>query len=201
MAIELPPLPFEATALAPHMSDETLGFHHGKHHRAYVTRTNELIAGTDLDKADLETIVRTAKSKGEQLLFNQSAQVWNHNFFWESLSPDGGGEPDGKIAELIQRDFGGLDAFKAKFKDEGVRHFASGWAWLVVKDGKLAVTSHHDADTPIVHDGVTPILTCDVWEHAYYLDYQNLRADFLQTFLDKLVNWKFANKNLQAAGL
>jgi Fe-Mn family superoxide dismutase len=195
MTVELPPLPFDPAALEPHMSRKTLEFHHGKHHKAYVETTNKLIAGTDLEKADLATIVRTAHKKGDKKLFNASAQAWNHTFFWNCLSPSGG-EIDGAIADRLKQDLGDIAKFKEAFKKEATEHFASGWAWLVVKDGKLAVTSYHDADTPLVHEGVTPLLTCDVWEHAYYLDYQNERPKFIDTFLNHLANWRFAEKNL-----
>jgi Fe-Mn family superoxide dismutase len=197
VAIELPPLPYEPHELEPHVSADTLGFHHGKHHKAYVDRTNQLIAGTDLENADLETIIVRAREKGEQTLLNQSGQVWNHSFFWRCMTPEKL-QPEGQLAELIQRDFGGLDAFKDAFKKEGVGHFASGWAWLVLKDGKLVVTSYHDGDSPVGR-GVTPLLTCDVWEHAYYLDYQNDRGGFLDAFLNNLVNWKFAARQLEQA--
>lgn len=200
MAIELPALPYGVTALEPHMSARTFEFHHGKHHKAYVDNTNAAIAGTDLERADLPTIVRTAKSRGDRKLFNNSAQVWNHNFFWNSISPQGGGAPQGKVAALIDRDLGGLQGFKTAFKAEATGHFAAGWAWLVLQSGKLVITSYHDADTPIVHEGVTPLLTCDVWEHAYYLDYQNARPKFIDVFLENLVNWNFVAANLQESG-
>ncbi|MFC3080111.1 superoxide dismutase [Phenylobacterium terrae] len=197
MAIQLPPLPYEPHELEPHVSADTLGFHHGKHHKAYVDKTNQLIAGTDLENADLETIIVRARQKGDQTLLNQSGQVWNHDFFWRCMTPEKA-QPEGRLAEMIQRDFGGLDGFKDAFKKEGVGHFASGWAWLVVKDGKLVVTSYHDGDAPVGKD-VQPLLTCDVWEHAYYLDYQNDRAGFLDAFLNHLANWKFAARMLEKA--
>ena len=199
MALTHAPLPFAIDALEPHMSARTFEFHHGKHHKTYIDNTNKMIADTDLEDADLVTIVKAAKEKGNKGLFNNSAQAWNHDFFWQSLSPNGGGKPEGKIAEYIERDFGSLDSFREKFKAEAVGHFASGWGWLILKDGKLEVTSYHDADTPIVRDGVTPLITVDVWEHAYYLDHQNLRPRFLDTFLDHLVNWEGAEEKLQAA--
>ena len=197
MKVELPPLPFDLAALEPHMSRKTLEFHHGKHHKKYVETTQELIAGTDLEKADLETIVRSAHQKGDKKLFNNAAQAWNHAFFWNCLSPSGGDAPQGPLADRIKTDLNGVDTFKEAFKKEATEHFASGWAWLVVKGGKLAVTTYHDADTPLVHEGVTPLLTCDVWEHAYYLDYQNERPKFIDSFLSKLANWRFAEKNLK----
>lgn len=189
MTIELAPLPFAKDALEPHMSVRTFDFHHGKHHKAYVDRTNALIAGTPLEKQDLPAIVRAAKADGNTGLFNASAQAWNHTFFWEGLKPGGGGDPSGALADAIKKDFGDFAAFRKAFTTEATGHFASGWAWLVLKDGKLAVQGYHDADTPLAHEGVTPLLTLDVWEHAYYLDYQNARPAFVEAFFDHLVNW------------
>lgn len=195
MAITLPDLPYARDALAPHMSADTLGFHHGKHHKAYVDKTNELISGKDLDKDPLEEIVRRA-ARADQVLFNNAAQSWNHIFFWRSMKPNGGGAPKGEIASLIDKQFGGYDDFKTKFSDAGKTQFGSGWAWLVAKDGKLDVRKTANADLPWLEAGIVPLLTMDVWEHAYYLDYQNRRPDYITTFLDKLVNWDFANENL-----
>lgn len=197
MSVIQAPLPYETNALEPHMSARTFEFHYGKHHKAYVDNTNAAIKGTPLEKADLETIIKSAKESGDKKLFNNAAQAWNHDFFWQSMTPKSG-EPTGKLAEWLKRDFGDVDQFKEKFKAEAVGHFASGWAWLVLDNGKLKVTSFHDADTPIVH-GVVPLLTADVWEHAYYLDYQNARASFLDAFLNKLANWKGANEKLESA--
>ncbi|MFC3711469.1 superoxide dismutase [Sphingoaurantiacus capsulatus] len=199
MAITLPPLPFAYDALEPHMSKRTLEFHHDKHHKAYVDKTNELIAGTELADADLETIVKKAKADGDEKLFNQSGQVWNHNFLWQSLRPEGGAGPSGDLAEMIEDAFDGADGFAKTFKEEAVGHFASGWAWLVLGADKLEVISTHDADTALVHDGKVPLIVLDVWEHAYYLDYQHKRPDFVDTFLSKLINWDFAAENLAAA--
>lgn len=196
MTISLPALPYALDALEPHMSKRTLEFHHGKHHKAYVDNTVAAIKGTPLENADLSTIIRTAKASGNAKLFNNSAQAWNHTFFWQSMKPNGGGLPKGELASWIERDFGDFDAFKKKFSAEAIGHFASGWAWLVVKGGKLEITSYHDADTPIAHSGITPILTADVWEHAYYLDYQNARGIFIDGFLNHLVNWEAANERL-----
>ena len=195
MAVALPPLPYDKTALEPHVSARTLEFHHDKHHAAYVKKTNELIAGTPLESAGLEDIVRKAKDDGNGKLFNQSAQVWNHNFQWRSYSPSGGGAPSGELKDRLDRDLGGLDAFAESFKKEATEHFASGWAWLVLDGEALKVASYHDADTPLVH-GVVPLVTLDLWEHAYYLDYQNLRPDYVGAFLSKLINWEFAAANL-----
>lgn len=199
MAIELPDLPYSKSALAPHVSKETLEFHHGKHHAAYVDKTNAAIKGTPLDDASLEEIVRAAADKGDQGLFNNAAQSWNHTFYWNSMAPDGGGQPKGDIAAAIKDAFGDYDGFKKAFADAGATQFGSGWAWLVVKNGKLEVRKTANAETPLTDAGATPLLTMDVWEHAYYLDYQNKRPDYISTFLDKLVNWDFVNANLSKA--
>ncbi len=199
MAIQLPELPYEMTALEPHISADTLSFHWGKHHRAYVEKTNELIAGTELENAELEQIILRAREQRDQALLNQAGQAWNHDFFWRCMTPEAG-RPEGRIAELLQRDLGGLDGFKTAFKEEGVGHFASGWAWLVLKGGKLEVVSLHDGEPPVGLD-MTPLLTCDLWEHAYYLDYQNERPAFLDAFLNHLINWRFVERQLDRAGL
>ncbi|MBP5856117.1 superoxide dismutase [Marivibrio halodurans] len=198
MAIELPDLPYDKSALAPHISADTLTFHHDKHHNAYVTKTNELITGTELSDASIEEIAQAAHDKGDQGLFNQSAQVWNHTFYWNSMSPNGGGAPTGDIADKIKEDFGSFEEFANAFKNAGATQFGSGWAWLVLDGGKLTVEKTLNADTPLVH-GKTPLITMDVWEHAYYLDYQNRRPDYMGAFLEHLINWDFANKNLKAA--
>jgi Fe-Mn family superoxide dismutase len=199
MPIELPSLPYAVDALEPHISRTTLEIHHGRHHRAYVEKAQALVAGTPLAKASLEDIIaKTAGKKAKAALFNNAAQAWNHTFYWNSLSPQGGGAPKGAIAGLIDRDLGGPAAFADAFKAAAVGQFGSGWAWLVLDGGKLAITTTGNADTPLAH-GQVPLLTADVWEHAYYLDYQNRRPDYLATFLGKLVNWSFANANLQRA--
>ncbi len=191
MAIELPALPYEKNALEPHISAETLEYHYGKHHQAYVTKLNELLPGTELEGKDLEEIVR--RSTG--VMFNQAAQVWNHTFYWHCLSPNGGGEPAGRLGEAIQRDFGSFADFRKKFTDTAIATFGSGWAWLVQKpDGKLDIVSTPNAETPLTTDN-TPLMTCDVWEHAYYIDYRNARPDYLEAFW-KLVNWEFAESRL-----
>lgn len=196
MAIELPVLPYEASALEPFISANTLGFHHGKHHQTYVTNTNNLIKGTDLEDASLEKIVLSAANNAEKVgLFNNAAQVWNHTFYWKSMKKGGGGAPTGAIAKKINEDFGSYEAFAEAFKNAGLTQFGSGWAWLVLKDGKLQIMKTANGDTPMAH-GFIAILTVDVWEHAYYLDYQNKRADYLDVFLKNLVNWDFANANL-----
>ena len=195
MAFELPPLPFEKDALEPHISKETLEYHHGKHHNAYVTKLNDLSKGTDDEGKSLEEIIQSAKGG----LFNQAAQVWNHTFYWHSMKPGGGGKPSGTIAKKIDEDFGSYEDFAKEFKAAGGGQFGSGWAWLVLKDGKLGIRKTPNAETPVTEDGATPLLTMDVWEHAYYLDYQNARPDYMQAFLDNLINWDFVNQNLADA--
>ena len=194
MKLELPDLPFAANALEPHMSAETLGFHHGKHHKTYVTKGNELLADAGVDADNLEDLVRASAKVGGPL-FNNVAQVYNHNFFWNSLKPAGGGAPSGAIADKINADFGSYDDFKKEFTAGGVGQFGSGWVWLVLDGGKLKIAKTPNAETPLT-TSAKPILVCDVWEHAYYLDYQNRRPDFLAAFLENLVNWDFANANL-----
>jgi Fe-Mn family superoxide dismutase len=202
MSFQLPDLPFAKDALAPHMSAETLDYHHGKHHRAYVNTTNELIAQKpELGGASLVQVVREAQRAGETKLFNNAAQLWNHSFFWQCLAPAQGQKPEGKLAHLIDDAFGSADAMLAKLKDEAVAHFASGWAWLVLDRGTLRVTSLHDADTPIAHDGMVPLFTLDVWEHAYYIDYRNARPKFADAVLSNIVNWEFVGMNLDGSGL
>jgi len=192
MAIELPPLPWAPDALAPHISKETIDFHYGKHHQAYVTKTNELIANTANAGKSLEEIVKAAQGP----LFNNSAQVWNHTFYWNSLKPQGGGQPTGAIANAIKESFGGYDQFRKEFTEAAISQFGSGWAWLVKDGGKLKIVKTPNAETPLT-TAAKPIITADVWEHAYYIDYRNARPKYLDTFLDHLLNWDFANKNFQ----
>ncbi len=194
MAITLPELPFAQNALEPHISANTLSFHHGKHHNAYVTNLNKLIIGTQFENASLDEIV----AKSDAGIFNNAAQVWNHTFYWHSMKPNGGGKPSGELAKKIDADFGSFDKFKEEFANAAATQFGSGWAWLVLENGKLKVTKTPNADTPSRH-GQTAILTIDVWEHAYYLDFQNRRPDYVQTFLNSLANWEFAAKNFAAA--
>jgi len=202
MAFVLPPLPFAEDALAPYMSAETLQYHHGKHHKAYVNKTNELIQSEQgLNGASILQVVREAKKNGDNKLFNNSAQLWNHSFFWQCLAPAKGQKPDGKLAHLIDDAFGNADTMLAKLKEEAVNHFASGWAWLVLDRGALRITSLHDADTPIVHEGMVPLFTLDVWEHAYYIDYRNERPKFADAVLTNIVNWDFVAENLDGRGL
>lgn len=201
MAFTLPELPYLRTALAPHISEETLNFHYGKHHQAYVTNLNGLLAGTPLATASLEDVIMdSAGDKAKAGVFNNSAQVWNHTFYWHSMKPGGGGKPHGKVADLIERDFGGYDNFVKEFKAAGATQFGSGWAWLSYKGGKLVISKTPNAETPLSEAATTPLLTMDVWEHAYYLDFQNRRPDYIDTFLNSLVNWDFANQNLADAG-
>lgn len=197
MAITLPALPYEANALEPYITANTLSFHHGKHHQTYVTNLNNLIQGSELADASLETIIVAVANKPEKVgVFNNAAQVWNHTFYWNSMKKGGGGAPSGAIATKINEDFGSYEAFVDAFKNAGLTQFGSGWAWLVLEGGKLKITKTANADTPLAHDQKA-ILTVDVWEHAYYLDYQNRRADYLDLFLKHLVNWDFANANLK----
>ena len=200
MAFKLPPLPFKNDALEPHMTATTLDFHYGKHHQTYVDKLNEMIKGTEHAKQSLEEIIRATAGRPEKIgIFNNAAQTWNHTFFWNCLHPEGGGEPTGTLKEKIDKDLGGMAKFREAFTQAALTQFGSGWAWLVLDpNGVLKVGKSSNADLPIVHNH-TPILTCDVWEHAYYLDYQNRRPDFVATFLDKLINWEFAQKNLDEA--
>lgn len=197
MAIELPKLPYAKDALAPVISADTLDYHYGKHHQAYVTNLNNLIASAkDFEQKNLEEIIKkSVKDEKAKGIFNNAAQVWNHSFYWQCMKANGGGKPTGKIAELINKDFGSYENFVNELKNVGVKQFGSGWAWLIVDNNKLKITSTGNADTPIAQNQ-KPILTVDVWEHAYYLDYQNRRADYLTAFIEKLINWDFVNKNL-----
>ena len=201
MAFVLPELPFAKDALAPYMSAETLEFHHGKHHRAYVTKTNELI-GTEqsLAGASLAQVVRKAREKGNVKLFNNSAQLWNHSFFWQCLAPAEGQKPTGKLNQLIEEGFGGIEPLLQKLQEEAVNHFSNGWAWLLLDRGSLKIASLHDADTPLVHEGIQPLFTLDVWEHAYYIDYRNERPRFANSVLANIVKWDFVAQNLDGAG-
>ena len=201
MAFQLPDLPFPKDALAPHMSAETLEFHHGKHHRAYVEKTNNLVtAQQGLEGASLIEVIEAAKTRGATKLFNNSAQLWNHSFFWQCLAPAQGQKPGGKLAQLIDASFGTADAMLKKLAEEAENHFSNGWAWLILEGGKLEIRSLHDADTPLVHEGMVPLFTLDVWEHAYYIDYRNERAKFAKTVLSNIVNWDFVAQNLDGEG-
>ncbi|NPU92796.1 MAG: superoxide dismutase [Fe] [Gammaproteobacteria bacterium] len=192
MAFTLPELPYAKDALAPHISAETLEFHHGKHHNAYVTNLNNLIPGTEFEGKSLEDIIKTSSGG----VFNNAAQIWNHTFYWHSLSPKGGGAPKGAVADAITKTWGSFDKFKEEFNKSAVGNFGSSWTWLVKKaDGSLAIVNTSNAGTPITEKGVTPLITVDLWEHAYYIDFRNLRPKYLEAFW-ALVNWDFANANL-----
>jgi len=196
MAITLMPLPYAENALEPHISAETLQTHHGKHHQTYVDKLNAAIEGTALADRDLEAIVLEAKKQGDTKLFNNAAQTWNHGFYWHSLSPEKTA-PNAALTEAINRDFGSLKALNEALSKEAVDHFASGWAWLVVTGGKLKVISTHDAGTPLT-EAVIPLLTIDVWEHAYYIDVKNKRPDYVKAVVDNCLNWDFASRNFDS---
>ena len=192
MAIELPPLPFARDALAPHISAETIDYHYGKHHQTYVTNLNNQIKGTEFENLSLEDIIRKAQGG----MFNNAAQVWNHTFYWNCLKPNGSGEPSGKLADAIKQAFGSFQQFKEQFTQLAIGTFGSGWAWLVQRpDGKLGLVSTSNAGTPLTGTD-RALLTCDVWEHAYYIDYRNARAKYVETFWN-LVNWDFATTQLK----
>lgn len=196
MAIELPKLPFDNKALEPYISARTLEFHHGKHHNAYVEKTNSLIKGTDLEGKAVEAIIqKAAKDPSMTALFNNAAQVWNHSFYWKCMKPGGGGKPSGAVAKKIDADLGGFDKFVEEFKNAAATQFGSGWAWLVLENNRLKITKTSNADTPVAH-GITPLLTIDVWEHAYYLDYQNKRPDYVSAFVEHLIHWDFVNSQM-----
>ena len=192
MAFALPELPYARDALAPHISEETLDFHYGKHHKTYVDKLNGLVEGTDMADKPLEEVVKNADGG----VFNNAAQIWNHTFYWHSLSPNGGGAPEGAIGEAIDASFGSFDSFKEKFTASAVNNFGSGWTWLVQNsDGSLAIVNTSNAETPLTDSSVTPLLTVDVWEHAYYIDYRNARPAYMDAFWN-LVNWEFAAANM-----
>ncbi|HEY8351013.1 MAG TPA: superoxide dismutase [Sphingomonadales bacterium] len=198
MSFTLPDLPYAQNALEPHISAATLETHHGKHHKAYVDNLNKLVAGTPLEGKSLEEVILAAKREDKKAIFNNAAQVWNHTFFWNCLSPNGGGQPTGAIADKINQDLGGYDKFREQLQQAAVGQFGSGWAWLVLDGGKLAVVNTPNAENPLT-EGKTPLLTIDVWEHAYYIDYRNRRPDFVTTVIEHLINWDFVNQNLAKA--
>ena len=200
MAFTLPELPYAKDALAPHISAETLDFHHGKHHAAYVKKANAMLAETGGGERALSEIIRQAKTDGDTKLFNNSAQIWNHSFFWQCLAPAEGQQPDGKLKQLIEAGFGDAETMLKKLEEEAINHFSNGWAWLVLDRGALEIVSLHDADTPLVHDGMVPLFTLDVWEHAYYIDYRNERPKFVSAVLKNIVNWDFVARNLDGGG-
>jgi Fe-Mn family superoxide dismutase len=201
MPFTLPDLPFDRNALGEFMSAETLEFHHGKHHKAYVDKVNAAVGEKGLEGASLSAVIRAATERGEKGLFNNAGQIWNHNFFWQCLAPPDAQRPVGRLAALIEDEFGSTDIMLKALADEAVGHFASGWAWLVLDGGKLRITSLHDGDSPVAHDGMQPLLTVDVWEHAYYIDYRNARPAFVDAVLTNLVNWEFVARNLDGEGI
>lgn len=194
MAFELPALPYAKDALEPHISSETLDFHHGKHHATYVTKLNGLVPGSEFEGKSLEEIVKTSSGG----VFNNAAQIWNHTFYWNCLSPNGGGEATGALGDAINAKWGSFEAFQAELNDKAVNNFGSSWTWLVKNAaGELEIVNTSNAATPLTEEGVTPLLTVDLWEHAYYIDYRNVRPDYLKAFW-ALVNWDFANANFAA---
>jgi len=198
MTFEQPPLPYDFNALEPHMSAKTFEFHYGKHHAAYVTNLNKLVQDTEMADKSLEEVIKASFGDSSKTgIFNNAAQVWNHTFFWNCMKPNGGGQPTGELADRINTAFGSFDKFKEEFKNAAVTQFGSGWAWLVKDGDTLKITKTPNAENPLAH-GQTALLTVDVWEHAYYLDYQNRRPDFVQTVLDNLINWDFVTQNLSA---
>jgi Fe-Mn family superoxide dismutase len=194
-------LPYAREALGEYMSAETLEYHHGKHHKAYVDKTNQLVGEKNLGPLPLSRLIVQAKEQGEKTLFNQSAQIWNHSFYWQCLAPPQGQRPTGRLAQLIDQAYGSTDNLLAELKKEAVGHFSNGWAWLVLDSDSLKITSLHDADTPVAYEGMKPLLTLDVWEHAYYIDYRNVRADFAEKVLGNIVNWDFVAQNLDGNGV
>ena len=196
---QLPKLPYADNALEPHISANTISFHYGKHHQTYVTKLNELVANTEFASMSLEDIIKKTSNNSDKIaIFNNAAQIWNHTFYWNCLKPNGGGLPNGAIAEKINATFGSYEKFKTEFANAALTQFGSGWAWLVVEANTLKIVKTPNAETPITK-GQIPLLTIDVWEHAYYIDYQNKRPDYTNTVIDKLLNWDFANENLLKA--
>jgi len=196
MAFTLAKLNYEYDALEPHISAKTMELHHSKHHQGYIDKTNKFIAGTEHESKELEQIlVDTANNPNEASIFNNAGQVWNHNFFWQSLSPQGGGEPDEEVMNYIKAAFNDLDSFKEEFIEKAMTHFGSGWLFLILEDEKIKITTKANGDNPIAHHQ-KPLLSFDIWEHAYYLDYQNRKKEYFQAFLDKLINWDFVKLNI-----
>lgn len=200
MTFQLPDLPYAKQAFGDVISEETFNYHHGKHHNAYVEKANEMLLETGLEGASLSQAIHAAKARGNTSFFNQVGQIWNHSFYWLCLSPEKQ-RPTGALLDRIQRDFGSLDDMLMQFREEAMGHFASGWAWLILNKGKLEITSLHDADTPVAYDGMQPLLTLDVWEHAYYIDYRNARPDYVDALLDNAINWEFVAQNLDGEGV
>jgi Fe-Mn family superoxide dismutase len=199
MAFTLPDLPYPKDALQPHMSAETFDYHWGKHHKAYVDKTNGFLPEKGLEGEALLQVIQKATETGDKPLFNNSAQIWNHSFFWQCLAPQGSTRPSGQLKERIDSDFGGHEALLEKLAASSANHFGSGWGWLILNNGKLEITALHDADSPVAH-GMTPLLTVDVWEHAYYIDYRNERPRFVKSVLENIINWDFVAQNLDGNG-
>ena len=200
MTFRLPLLPYSTSALGTFMSAETLEYHHGKHHKAYVDKTNTILAKLESAGESLVEVIRAAKKGGNESLYQNSAQIWNHSFFWQCLAPPEGQRPTGMLGRMIDDTFGSIDQLFARLNEAAVGHFSNGWAWLVLDRDKLRITSLHDADTPIVHEGLKPLLTLDVWEHAYYIDYRNSRGNYAGRVLENIVNWAFVAENLDGLG-
>ncbi|MGL5196426.1 MAG: superoxide dismutase [Chroococcales cyanobacterium] len=199
MTYELPPLPFDYTALEPHVSKSTLEFHHDKHHAAYVNKYNDMVKGAGMESKSIEEVIKATYNDASKAgLFNNAAQAWNHTFYWNCIKPSGGGKPSGALADKIAADFGSFDKFKEEFASAAATQFGSGWAWLVLDKGTLKVAKTSNAENPIAM-GLTPLLTIDVWEHAYYLDYQNKRPDYIETFISSLINWDFVAEQMKKA--
>ncbi|MCT7975148.1 superoxide dismutase [Laspinema olomoucense] len=199
MTYELPPLPFDYTALEPHVSKSTLEFHHDKHHAAYVNNYNNMVKGTDMESKSIEEVIKATYNDASKAgIFNNAAQAWNHTFYWNCIKPSGGGQPSGELADKIAADFGSFDKFKEEFKTAAATQFGSGWAWLVLDKSTLKVVKTSNAENPLAM-GLTPLLTIDVWEHAYYLDYQNKRPDYIDTFISSLINWDFVADQMKNA--
>ncbi len=198
MTFKLPDLPYDLSALEPHISARTLEFHYGKHHQTYVNNLNNLVKETPMSSLTLENVIQQAAGDASQMgIFNNAAQVWNHSFYWNCMTPNGGGSPEGALKEKIIASFGSVEKFKEKFRQAAISQFGSGWAWLIEENGAVLISKTSNADLPLAH-GQKALLTCDVWEHAYYLDYQNRRPDYVTTFLDELVNWDFVASQLSS---
>lgn len=197
MPFALPPLPFDKSALEPHLSAESFDYHHGKHHQAYVDKVNKAIEGKGLEEKSLVEVIRYARDSGDKALANNSGQIWNHDFFWQCLAPEGSTRPSDKLSKLIDASFGSQAELIRKLDAEATNHFASGWAWLLLAGDALKVTSLHDGETPLGQDGIKPLFTLDVWEHAYYIDYRNARPKYSDSVLGKLINWDFVSKNIE----
>ncbi|MCX6807610.1 MAG: superoxide dismutase [Patescibacteria group bacterium] len=196
-AFEIPTLPYSTSALNPYISARTLEFHYGKHHVNYMENLNKLIAETEMENLDLTSLIQKTANEDHRInVFNNAAQAWNHTFYWRGMKQGGGGQPSAELEELINKSFGSLEKFQEEFKKTALNHFGSGWAWLIIEDGTLKVMSTSNADTPIAH-GQKPLLTIDLWEHAYYIDYQNRRAEYIDMFINKLINWNFVLETLK----